>query len=146
MFADYLLDYISASYYNKILLLDDEGLALTAGVPDKLMALGFDVVIYKDDLSFRIEHETKLKSDEVKIVVIANSKNYIPYDIRRRLRSYSMSLNNLFPNSTLMFSGSRINLTSDLPVWHTRRTSITSVAESRQKIFCIIRSMVKKMF
>ncbi len=97
MFADYLLDYISASYYNKILLLDDEGLALTAGVPDKLMALGFDVVIYKDDLSFRIEHETKLKSDEVKIVVIANSKNYIPYDVRRRLRSYFISLNNLFP-------------------------------------------------
>lgn len=97
MFTDYLLDYISASYNNRILLLDDEGLVLTAGVPDKLMALGFDVVFYNDDLSFRIEHETKLESDEIKIVVIANSKQYIPYDIRRRLRSYSMSLNNLFP-------------------------------------------------
>ncbi|MCF0176017.1 MAG: PglZ domain-containing protein [Bacteroidales bacterium] len=97
MFGDYVLEKTSAAYDNKILLLDDEGLDAATGYSAAFAAQGFEVVRYKDDLSFRIEYEDKLKASGGKIVVMADSGSYIPYDVHRRLRGYAISMGKLFP-------------------------------------------------
>ncbi len=97
MFDNYVFEKSSAQYSNKILLLDDEQLDEVTGYSSGFVSNGFEVVKFKDDLSFRLECEDKVKDIEKKIVVIANSRSYIPYDIWRRLREYIISFNNLFP-------------------------------------------------
>ena len=53
--------------------------------------------MYTDDLAFRIEYEEKLKTRGAKLAIIAQSDQYIPYDVRRRLTTYKVTLENLFP-------------------------------------------------
>ena len=97
MFGDYVLEQTSAEYENRILILDDEGLEEMTHYSADFKARGFEVVCYKDDLSFRIEYEDKVKSSGGKIVVMANSGTFIPYDIYCMLRSYVVSMSKLFP-------------------------------------------------
>ena len=97
MFGDYVFEKSSAQYTDKILLLDDEDLNSRANYISAFSAHGFEIVRYTDDLTFRIEYEEKLKKSGEKLVVIARSEQYIPYDVRRRLSAYSVSLEKLFP-------------------------------------------------
>ena len=97
MFGNYVYEMSSAQYEDRILLIDDDNLEETTNYSADFFAHGFEVVKYTDDLSFRIEYEEKLKKTGDKIIVVARSDNYIPYDIRRRLRAYLISLSNLFP-------------------------------------------------
>lgn len=97
MFGNYVYEKSSAKYVDRILLLDDENLDETTNYSADFLAQGFKVVKYTDDLSFRIEYEEKVKNAGDKIVVVARSENYIPYDIRRRFRAYAISLSSLFP-------------------------------------------------
>lgn len=78
MFDNYVFEKSSAQYSNKILLLDDEQLDEITGYSAGFLSNGFEVVKFKDDLSFRLEWEDKVKDIEKKIVVIANSGSYIP--------------------------------------------------------------------
>lgn len=97
MFGDYVLEQSSAEYDNQILILDDEGLDEMTHYSADFKARGFEVVCYKDDLTFRIQYEEKLKASDGKIVVMADSERFIPYDIHSRLRSYVVSMTKLFP-------------------------------------------------
>lgn len=97
MFGDYVLKESSAEYSNQILVIDDENMDETTHYSADFQAHGFEVVRYIDDLTFRIEYEEKLKSKDEKLVVLARSNSYIPYDLRRRLRSYILSMDRLFP-------------------------------------------------
>lgn len=97
MFGDYVFEKSSAQYTDKILLLDDENLNSRANYISAFSAHGFEIVRYTDDLTFRIEYEEKLKTFGEKLVVIARTGQYIPYDVRRRLSAYVVSLEKLFP-------------------------------------------------
>ncbi len=97
MFGNYVYEKSSAKYVDKILLIDDDNLDETTNYSADFLAQGFEVVKYTDDLSFRIKYEEKLNSAGDKIVVVAQTDNYIPYDIRRRLRAFTISLSSLFP-------------------------------------------------
>jgi hypothetical protein len=97
MFGNYVYEKSSAKYVDRILLIDDDNLDKTTNYSADFLVEGFEVVKYIDDLSFRIEYEEKLKNARDKIVVVAQPKNYIPYDIRRRFRAYAISLSSLFP-------------------------------------------------
>ena len=97
MFGDYVFEKSSAQYTDKVLLLDDENLNSRTNYISTFSAHGFDIVMYTDDLSFRIEHEEKMKTPGEKMAVIAHTGQYIPYDMRRRLSAYMVSLEKLFP-------------------------------------------------
>ena len=112
MFGNYVYEKSSAQYEDKILLIDDESLEETTNYSADFLTHGFEVVRYKDDLSFRLEYEEKVKDGEDKIVVIAKSDSYVPYDMWRRLRGYGLSLNKLFPklNSEALKGMSKVDL------------------------------------
>ena len=97
MFGDYVLKQTAAKYNNRILIFDDEKLDESTHYSEEFQANNFEVVHYCDDLTFRIDYENKLKSSEDKLLVLANSSHYIPYDIQRRLKSYILSMERLFP-------------------------------------------------
>lgn len=97
MFGDYVFEKSSAQYTEKILLLDDENLNSRVNYISAFSAHGFEIVKYTDDLAFRIKYEKKLKTPGEKMAVIARTEQYIPYDVRRRLPAYIISLEKLFP-------------------------------------------------
>lgn len=97
MFGDYVFEKSSAQYTDKILLLDEENLNSRVNYASTFSAHGFEIVRYTNDLAFRIEYEGKLKTPGEKMAVIAHTDQYIPYDVRRRLPTYIISLEKLFP-------------------------------------------------
>lgn len=97
MFGEYVFNKSPAKYVDKILLFDDHDLDIKTNYTDTFFAYGFEIIKYIDDLSFRIEYEEKLKYPGKKIVIIAYSNQYIPYDLYSRLSVYTVSLENLFP-------------------------------------------------
>lgn len=97
MFGDYVLKRSSAQYNNRILLIDDGELDKTTHYSADFQTHGFEVVHYADDLSFRMAYEDKLKQSDDKILLIANSSSFIPYDIRQRFRDFALSFDALFP-------------------------------------------------
>ena len=97
MFADYVYEKSAAKYANKILLIDADHLTEDTRFTDGFKARGFEIVVYHDDLSFRIEYEEKIKSKEGHIAVVVTPDQYVPYDLRRRLTAYKVSLADLFP-------------------------------------------------
>lgn len=97
MFADYVYEKSAAKYADKILLIDADLLAEDTRFTDGFKARGFEIVVYHDDLSFRIEYEEKIKSKEGRIAVVVTPDQYVPYDLRRRLTAYKVSLADLFP-------------------------------------------------
>ena len=97
MFGEYVYKMSSAEYTDRILLLDTDHLEDSTNYSADFLAQGFEIVRYKDDLSFRIEYEEKLKSSNGKLAIVAESEQYIPYDVRRRLVAYVVSLQALFP-------------------------------------------------
>ena len=97
MFGNYVYEKSFAAYANKVLLVDEDRLDDAVHYSSVFSAHGFECVKYENDLMFRIEYEDKLLKTESKIVVIADSNNYIPYDIRKRFVIYTVSLPQLFP-------------------------------------------------
>lgn len=97
MFGDYVYAKSPAPYSNKILLIDNDDLYRRVDYTSAFSAHDFEVVVYEDDLKFRIQYQEKLYSDKAKLAVLAHTDSYIPYDIHRRLRAYEVSLEHLFP-------------------------------------------------
>ena len=96
MFGDYVFEKSSAQYLSRILLLDDEQLNSKTNYISTFEEHGFKTIHYSNDLVFRVECDDALKSER-KMAVIANSKQYIPYDICRRFSIYKVTFENLFP-------------------------------------------------
>lgn len=97
MFADYVYEKSAAKYADKILLIDADHLAEDTRFTDGFKARGFEIVVYHNALSFRIEYEEKIKSGEGRIAVVVTPDQYVPYDLRRRMTAYKVSLADLFP-------------------------------------------------
>lgn len=98
MFADLVFEKAAAKYTNRILLVDHDGLLEATHYTDAFQENGFAIVRYQDDLSFRIGYEEEIKSDEGRIAVVAKPEQFIPYDIRRKMTIFNVSLTVLFPN------------------------------------------------
>lgn len=114
MFGDYVIERASAKYNNRILLLDDDSLDAKMHYGKDFIAHGFSVVYYKDDLDFRVSYDEALHSNDEKIVVIADTKKYIPYDVRRRLSAYSIGLSDMFPKLNVEVLKERSNVDLEL--------------------------------
>ena len=97
MFDELIYEYSSAKYEDKILLIDRDNLLENPYALQIFRRNGFTVIQYKDDLDFRIYHENDIRNSGNKIVVVGRSDQYIPYDIRKILRSYDISYESLFP-------------------------------------------------
>ncbi len=98
MFEDYVYGNSPAAYANFIWINDTDCLNRLTAYMNAFAAHGFDVVEYKDDLSFRIEYEQKLNAGEKKLAVLNSGKNYIPYDILNRFAVYRCRCIGSFPS------------------------------------------------
>ena len=98
MFGDYVYEQASAQYTDRILLIDSDNLEEQTHYSADFLAHDFDVLYYIDDLQFRIKYQEMLESSDKKLAVLVKPNMYVPYDIQRRLRSYSVSFAKLFPN------------------------------------------------
>lgn len=95
MFGDYVLKATSAIYDDRILFIDDDDLDEKTHYSEDFSAHGYEVVRYQDDLRFCLAYGRKLNVG--KLIVIAHSDDYVPYDIQQKLRTYRLSLSDLFP-------------------------------------------------
>ncbi len=112
MFGEYVYEKSSAAYTNLIWIKDAERLYRIAPYSSAFAARGFEVVKYKDDLSFRVEYEQRVKAGSDKIAVIDSGKEFVPYDIIRCFSVCEISMRSLFPkfNSDVLRRKSRIDL------------------------------------
>ena len=76
MFGEYVYDHSPALYSDFILINDSEGLNSRTDYINAFAVHGFEIVEYKDDLSFRIEYEKNLKCGKGKIAVLNEKKAY----------------------------------------------------------------------
>lgn len=97
MFSNYVYEKSPAVYANHVWIKDLDGLNKIASYMDAFANHGFEVVEYKDDLSFRIEYEEDLKNAHTKIAVLQSEESYVPYDIQKSFDTYVVSLRELFP-------------------------------------------------
>ena len=95
-FGKYVFEQSPAKYADKILVIDDEHLKRKENIDAEFRANGFEIVEYIDDLNFRIEYEADLKKVGTKIAVFSESQKYIPYDVLKRMSTYSVSMQTLF--------------------------------------------------
>lgn len=112
MFKNYVYENSSAQYENKVLLIDDDNLENITHYCDEFSAHGFEVLPLSNDLQFRIQYEDKIKGTDSKVAIIVHPDTYVPYDIRRRLRSYVVSFSKLFPklNATVLENTKTLDL------------------------------------
>lgn len=134
MFGDYVYEKSSAPYSNKILLVDNDDLYRQIDYTSTFSSHGFEIIVYEDDLKFRIQYQEKLYSDKDKLVVLAHIDSYIPYDIHRRLRAYEVSLERLFPklNSEVLKGKTETDLDLLCNVYPTNFDELRSRAETDQ--------------
>ena len=95
-FGQYVFNQSPANFSEKVLVIDDENLKRKENIDTEFRSNGFEVIDYSDDLSFRVEHETDLKTKGKKMAVFAESGKYVPYDLLKRLSTYSVSMQQLF--------------------------------------------------
>ena len=114
LFDQFVFDQTPAKYSDKVLLWDDDHLREKQNIDDEFKAKGFEVIEYKDDLTFRVEHEEDVKKEGKRIAIFADSKSYIPYDLLRRLVAYKISMQNLFmdlqPEPLMDLDNTRLDL------------------------------------
>lgn len=103
MFARFLFEKSSAEYSDKIILIDTDNLESKTHYCDYFAAQGFQIIRYENDLLFRAEHDDAINyNGKYAVVVVGNV--YIPYDIQRRFRFFTVSIADLFPklNTSLL--------------------------------------------
>ena len=101
MFGDCVFEKSSAQYKEKLLIRDDENLNDKTDYISAFSAHGFEIINYDDDLTFRIKNEELLKVSGKKIVILAQTEQYVPFDVLRRLDVYDVSMDRLFPKLNL---------------------------------------------
>ena len=84
MFGSFVYEKISAEYEKKLLLWDDDSLFCNSDRLEVFIANGFKVVRYTGDLEFRRDFGILMCDEHFKLLIIANSSQYVPYDIQRR--------------------------------------------------------------
>jgi hypothetical protein len=116
MFSQYVYEQTYASNATHVLLIDEDGLEQKTNYLKEFENHGFQVILYEDDLSFRIEWEERFKYGQGKYLILAKLGAYIPYDIRKLCGQYQfrVSLTYLFPKLNAECIQQRENLNFDL--------------------------------
>lgn len=97
MFQNIVFEKSMAKYNDKIIVIDDFGFERKTGFSVTFEKYGYEVILYEDDISFRIKHGSKITKENSKLLVIANTSQYIPFDIRKKCFVWKFSHTNLFP-------------------------------------------------
>lgn len=110
MFGELLYEKSSAAYEKHVLLIEEDNFKQNDCAIFKKN--GFRVIRYSNDLEYRIKYEDVVKQGKEKILLIAKSGLYIPYDVQKCFRKFKISWSSLFPklNSEAMRNQSEINL------------------------------------
>lgn len=116
MFPQYVYEQTYASNATRVLLIDEDGLEQKTNYLREFENHGFQVILYEDDLSFRIEWEERFKNGPGKYLILAKRGDYVPYDIRKLCGQYQfrVSLTYLFPKLNAEYIRQRENLNFDL--------------------------------
>ena len=101
MFGQYVYEKTYASSTSRMILIDEDGLEEKTHYTNEFANRGFQIIRYKDDLSFRIEWEDKFKSGQDKYLILAEPKVYIPYDVLKACSSYRFQISFLNCNNKL---------------------------------------------
>lgn len=97
MFGDYVFEKTAGQYKKKILLIDSDHLEAKTRYSLVFQIHGFTIVHYTDDLTFRVNQSTLLDNSEQKMLILANSDSYIPYDVQEKCYVCRLSYKFLFP-------------------------------------------------
>lgn len=95
-FGRYVYDQSPAKYSDKVLVIDDEHLKRKENIDTEFRQNGFEIIDYTDDLSFRIEHEANLKKEGKKMAIFTETGKYVPYDLLKRMKAYTVTMQKLF--------------------------------------------------
>ena len=98
MFGAYVYELSSAEYEKHVLLIDEDGLEEKTGYSAFFAAQGFHIVKYENDLIYRSKAESTVRKGQQKILMIAQSGVYIPYDVQKIFRTTRLGIEKLFPN------------------------------------------------
>lgn len=99
MFGQYIYEKTYASNTSRMVLIDEDELEEKTYYTDEFAHRGFQIIHYKDDLTFRIEWEDRFKNGPDKYLILAKPDVYVPYDIWKvcGAHKWRVSLANLFP-------------------------------------------------
>lgn len=114
MFDQYLFDAISTPYHNKIILYDDEQLLQLGDYLYSFKKQGFQIISYQNDLEFRKHYKNAMRDQHKKLLIIAKSSQYIPYDIQKCCFVKSITISNLFPGLTITIFNKYMDVDLDL--------------------------------
>ena len=97
MFADLLYEKSSAAYEKHVLLIEEDALEDKTEYCAYFAGKGFRIIRYENDLVYRVKHEEAVRAGDSKILMLASSGVYIPYDVQKCFRVFKVSLAKLFP-------------------------------------------------
>lgn len=97
MFADLLYEKSSAAYEKHVLLIEEDALEDKTEYCAYFAGKGFRIIRYENDLVYRVKHEEAVRAGDFKILMLASSGVYIPYDVQKCFRVFKVSLAKLFP-------------------------------------------------
>lgn len=97
MFADLLYEKSSAAYEKHVLLIEEDALEDKTEYCAYFVGKGFRIIRYENDLVYRVKHEEAVRAGDSKILMLASSGVYIPYDVQKCFRVFKVSLAKLFP-------------------------------------------------
>lgn len=116
VFAEYVYEKTYAFNATRMVLYDEDGLEEKTHYLEEFKNRGFQIIRYKDDLSFRIEWEDRFKNSRDKYLILAQPNAYIPYDILKvcGLHNFRISLMYLFPQLQTQYVRERPEMNYDL--------------------------------
>lgn len=114
MFASMLYEESSAAYEKHVLLIDEDDFESNTNYCAYFCAKGFEIIHYENDLVYRIRHEEHVKAGETKVLMIAKSGVYIPYDVQKCFRVLRVSLGKMFPKLNSVAFKTEAGLNYDL--------------------------------
>lgn len=111
MFADLLYEKSSAAYEKHVLLIEEDALEDQTEYCAYFAGKGFQIIRYENDLVYRVKHEEAVKAGDSKILMLASSGAYIPYDVQKCFRVFKVSLAKLFPklNASVVKNAPELN-------------------------------------
>ena len=105
-FFDQILQEFTPQVAPFTLVADSDNLLAEAEILQKIKAKGFEIIPFKDSISFRYIYETQYRNlstnKVIDLVIILNEEEQeldtLPYDLLKAGRKLTFSLVNLFPN------------------------------------------------
>ena len=97
LLAESVFEKSGAKYSHRIMIVDKDNLVGRSGLQDVFSSRGFEIVVYRDDLDYRINHGNDENVSEKSVLLIVNGVPFIPYDVYKDFREYQLTWEELFP-------------------------------------------------